>query len=192
MEMCESKDTLDILAVQTGDSAAFERLLAAYQPLIMSSVHSVTSAMSADESEVYADTSYAFYRAVLSYDTQQENPTFGLYAKICIRNHLISRYIRPRRPSVAMSLDELYLTGRAEELFPGAAVELPGDRLAEAESLNLLYRKAREALSAYELSVFHLWAEGDSAAEIAHRLHRQEKSVTNAIARSLAKLRKAL
>ena len=192
MEMCENKDALDILAVRAGNSAALERLLATYEPLIASSVHSVTSAVTADEFEVRAEASYAFYRATLSFDTRQENLTFGLYAKICVRNHLISRYIRPRRPTVTMSLDELYLTGRVEELFPGAAEELPGDRLTEAESLNLLYRKAREVLSAYELSVFHLWAEGYSAGEIAHRLRREEKSVTNAVARSLAKLRKAL
>ena len=49
MEMCENKDASDILAVRAGNSAALERLLATYEPLIASSVHSVTSAVTADE-----------------------------------------------------------------------------------------------------------------------------------------------
>ena len=182
----------DISAVCAGDSCALERLLSAYEPLIASSVRSVLSTVLADEFEVRAEACYAFYRAALSFDTQQDHLTFGLYAKICVRNHLISKYIRPRRPAVAMSLDELYRSGKVEEMFPGTVQELPGDRLTETESLNLLYRKVREVLSSYELSVFHLWAEGYSTGEIAGHLHRDEKSVSNAVARCLAKLRKAL
>lgn len=192
MEMKGSGDLRDIAAVCIGDSDALGRLLASYEPLIAASVASVRASVSADEFEVRAEACYAFYRAALSFDTKQDHLTFGLYAKICIRNHLISKYIRPRRPAVAMSLDELYRSGKVEEMFPGTVQELPGDRLTETESLNLLYRKVREVLSSYELSVFHLWAEGYSVGEIAGHLHREEKSVSNALARCLAKLRKAL
>lgn len=66
------------------------------------------------------------------------------------------------------------------------------DAMADAESLRLLYRKIKGVLSPYEMSVFRLWVEEYTAAEIAAQLGRDEKSVTNAISRSLVKLRAAL
>ena len=191
MDTAKGKVLAEIAAVCSGDSGALERLLAEYAPLIESYVTSLT-ASGADEFEVRSEASYALYRAALSFDTEQENLTFGLYAKICIKNHLISKFIRRRRAKADVSLDELYHAGEGEISSLSDSCEMPGDRLAERESLQTLYRRIREVLSSYEWTVFHLWAEGYSAAEIARRMDRTEKSVSNALARSLAKLRRTL
>lgn len=190
MDTAKGKLIAEIAAVCSGDSGALESLLAEYAPLIESFVTSLT-ATGADEFEVRSEATYALYRAALSFDTEQSHLTFGLYAKICVKNHLISKFVR-RRAKTDVSLDELYHTGEAEMSMDPGACELPGDRLAEGESLQTLYRRIREVLSSYEWSVFHLWAEGYSASEIARRMDRKEKSVSNALARSLAKLRRTL
>ena len=182
-----------LTTVCAGDSRALEQLLAKYEPLIRSAVTSLmASCPTAVEFEVRSEASYAFYRAALSFDRSQTHLTFGLYAKICMRNHLISRFLRPKAARDPLSLDDLYRSGDVQELFPGALSEMPGDRLTEDESIRMLYQKIREILSPFELSVFHLWSEGYSASEIALHLERTEKSVSNALARSLAKLRRTL
>ncbi|MBQ4324979.1 MAG: helix-turn-helix transcriptional regulator [Clostridia bacterium] len=58
--------------------------------------------------------------------------------------------------------------------------------------LRHLHQKIRGTLSRYELDVFYLWLENYSTKEIAQKLGKGEKSVANAISRSLGKLRVAL
>ena len=71
----------------------------------------------------------------------------------------------------------------------GGLVEEPYAALSAAESLREMYRRIAAVLSPYERQVFDLHLEGRSAAEIGERLGKTEKSVYNATARTLAKLR---
>ncbi len=188
MDENRARDIAYIKAIHEEKHDAFEHLLQVYRPLIESMTASVCERVHCYPDEVRAEAEYALYCAALSFDTEQEGLTFGLYAKICIRNRLITLYVR-RKPDTAVSLDELYHSGKMEELSGVAPAQ---DAMADAESLRLLYRKIKGVLSPYEMSVFRLWVEEYTAAEIAAQLGRDEKSVTNAISRSLVKLRAAL
>ncbi len=183
MENKKENEIACISAVRAGDSQACAALFEEYAPLTESMVSFVLTRVTADTSEVRSEAQFALYRAALSFDMSQSTMTFGLYAKICMRNHLTSRFLRRKSAPAAVSLDELV----EEELLAGEV-----DPAGDEESLLALHGKIREVLSTYELTVFHLWLEDYSAHEIAERLSRDEKSVTNAISRSLAKLRAAL
>ena len=109
------------------------------------------------------------------------NVTFGLYARVCVRNALISRY--RKKKAVLCSLE-----GSIDDLLDACGEE-PYEAISAAESLAETYAKITAVLSPYERQVFDLYLDGQSAASIGARLGKAEKSVYNAISRTLAKLR---
>lgn len=184
------EDTGLLLAVRRGDSQAYETLLATYRPLIHSLTASFVSTCGADPLETRVEAEYALYRAVLSFDLTRDAITFGLYAKVCIRNRLISHFARRKHEVATVSLDALLADDRFGELFGGAVS--PDDALVDAESVARLSGRIRAVLSDYETEVFFLWVDAYTTRQIAAKVNRDEKSVANAISRSLTKLRQAL
>ena len=81
-----------ILAVRDGDQNAFDTLLDQYRPLIDASV----ARFSTDETfslyceDLKQEASVVFYNSILAYDLEQNEVEFGLFAKICIYNALVS------------------------------------------------------------------------------------------------------
>ena len=88
-----------ILAAQRGDETAFAALCRIYAPLILSMADRFGSAdgmETVDREDLRQEATVAFYRALRSYDADQSSVSFGLYAKICIRNRMISLLRRQR------------------------------------------------------------------------------------------------
>ena len=149
------RDLAYICAIQEEDSSAFEGLLNAYMPLLVSLSTSVSDLSHADLREVMVEAQYALYCAALSFDKDQENLTFGLYAKICIRNRLNTLFLR-KRDEAPLSLDELYMTHGEED----AGIEtMHLDVTDGVDDLQHLYGRIKQVLSPYEMSVFRLWIE---------------------------------
>lgn len=174
-----------IRAAQAGDQNAFEQLLALYKPLLVSMVHSFRSNPMIPQSEyddLDQETTLAFYRAVLSFDTTQEEVSFGLYAKICIRNSLISQ---SKKILENADILPLYEKGGVRESDPGRS-------LIEKESFRVLYDRVRRTLSDYEYRVWNAFLSGRTASEIANDLNTDKKSVQNAIFRIRKKLREVI
>ncbi len=174
-----------ITRVRQGDDIAFEKLLSMYTPLIEASV----SKFLTDELySLYADdfkqeATIVFYNSILAYDMEQYNVEFGLYAKICITNALISQFrqLSKRIP------ERLSLTG-GDELFAGD-LEDPSAKIVELENLKKLYSVIRKNLSKLEYEVWCLYVVGKTAADIAKRLEKDERTISNAIYRIRKKLR---
>ena len=110
--------------------------------------------------------------------------TFGLYARICVRNALISFHRRRAMPAgiSLCSIDSLLLPDERE----------PVGTLVEAERLSELIREIEARLSSYEMRVLALLIEGEKNAQIARMVGKSEKSVANAVFRIQSKLRKML
>ncbi len=187
MSVKGDKEIACLTAVRAGESQACAELFDIYSPLTESQVASITARVAADDAEVRSEAQFALYRAAMNFDIAQETMTFGLYAKICMKNHLTSRFLRHHTSAPAISLDELADSARCDDL-----VSEDVDMVEGEERLLALHDKIKEVLSTYELTVFHLWLQDYSAREIATRVGRGEKSVTNAISRSLSKIRRAL
>ncbi len=169
--------------VRSGARMAFFQLCECYRPLIASQVD-LFSVSATFREEMVGDAILALYRAALTY-REGEGVTFGLYARICIKNALISAF-RKEEAHAHLSLDEL-----AARLADEGA-EAPDARLLLKEEAGDIYRVALSCLSGYEMRVFHLYVGGATQREIAHTLGRSEKSVANAIGRMLKKLRARL
>ena len=123
----------------------------------------------------------ALYRAVQSYDSTQVEVSFGLYAKMCVRNRLISYTRKLRRRESVLPLEERIKT--EEDVAQGVVAE---------EAYMELYRRIESVLSPYESHVWWLYLSGQTTGAIAAKLGKDERSVQNAIYRIRKKLRAAL
>lgn len=181
MEHTEEKILQLVSATRGGDLSSFSTLLTVYRPLLLSQVALVSS--SAEDEDLWQDASLALYRAALSYRAAS-GVTFGAFAKVCIRHALISAKRKVRRAEADFSLP-------SEEMAV-AEHEEPAQLLIRREEVTDLYRVASECLSAYEIRVFLMYIRGYTPKQIAPCLGKSEKSVSNAVARMLAKLRERL
>lgn len=167
---------------------AFEALLDRYEPLIKASV----SRISEDDlarpffDDLRQEATLVFFNAILTYDTEQTEVEFGLYAKICISNALISqlRSLKKRatEPLPDKESDDLFVHGSED----------PSENILEQERLKVLYSVIRKNLSAFEYRVWQYYISGRTAREIGILVGKDEKSIANAIYRIRKKLRLAL
>ena len=84
-----------IRSAQQNDDVAFEALLSRYTPLIESMTLQFASDAGQDREDLRQEAILGFYKALMRFDTEQKEVQFGLFAKECIRNRLIS-YMRTR------------------------------------------------------------------------------------------------
>ena len=167
------------------DQAAFEELLGAYTPLLESLVKKFSSLSPAtDAEELRQEARICFYRAILKFDTAQSEVTFGLFAKTCIHNGLVS-LLRSEDHQKAVPLPD-------EALASGASLPDPAAGILEQEAYLELCRNVQRQLSDYEGKIWWLYFSGRTPKEIATLVGKDEKSVTNAVYRIRRKLRKRI
>lgn len=171
---------------QSGSLDAYATLRGQYSPLIRSSVARCDrSELSMQErSDLCEEAERIFLNAVSSFDTAQDEVSFGLYAKICLHNGLVSemRHITARRRLEVVPMPE-------EVLSDG---EDPAEVVEAEERFSGLCAVVRSCLSDFENLIWWQYVSGVSASEIASRLGRDEKSIHNAIYRIRRKLRERL
>ena len=183
----DAESVVLIAAAQSGDDVAFERLLSRYEPLIESMVKLFwdESTITVNErDDLRQEATIGFYRALMKFDVDQSEVRFGLYAKICIRNHLVS-YLRKQKAKGQPILLEDDVNLEAHEDTAGNLA----DQLAQEEAYTELYHRILAALSTYENQIWWLYHSGRTAKEIALLLGKNEKSIQNAIYRIRRKLR---
>lgn len=174
-------------AVVEGDQNAFIRLTELYTPLIRSMSTRFVESLSAqndagliDVQDLEQEARLALFRAVKSYNQKQRDVSFGLYAKICIRNAFISQ-LRKAKTSRA----------RKEKANrpPSRYAEDPLLSVISEEEAVSLKGKIRQILSSYENEIFEQYISGRPVRDIADSVGRSEKSVSNAVYRIRVKIR---
>ncbi len=177
-----------ISAVRGGNQAAFVELLEQYKPLIDSSVSKFASdeAFALYRDDLRQEASVVFYNSILAYDLEQTEVEFGLYAKICIYNALVSQ-LRSLKKKEAEPIDHI-----PDSLLAVDTADDPAARILEQERIRAIYSVIRTTLSDFEYTVWQLYVAGRSAAEIAKYLGIDQKSVANAVYRIRKKLRARL
>lgn len=174
--------------VVSGDSDAFTELVELYNPLLKKLLNSYTTEeMSKEDVEdLSQEELIAFYRAVINFDKEQSDVEFGLYAKICITNSMISykRAASKKSKEALIGDDEMNSITDPE----GEVSKFFELRESERE----LGEQIEKTLSAYENDVWSYYVNGYSTKEIAIKLNSNEKSIDNAIFRIRKKLRTLL
>ena len=179
-----------LLQAREGSREAYLTLCAKYRPLLEASVLRFAPSLTTlqEMADMREEAERVFLCAISSYDTEQDGVDFGLYAKICLHNGLVSewRSLRARRRVAALPLED------AEADDSAAGGEDLAARLVEDESFRQLCRTVRGHLSELENRVWWPYVTGVSVSEIARELGRDERSVHNAIYRIRRKLRERL
>ena len=170
-----------ISAARSGDESAFEALLNEYKPMI----DGIIRRFSFDLRDAFSEASMAFLRAVSSYDIQQSDVTFGLYAKICVERSLIDFQRREGRVAShfvdnRVDVDRIAVSGGVQAM------------LEHREQTAYFLSVARQELSDLEFDVYRHWMLGYKTADIASTLGVTAKAVDNAKNRMWAKLRHRL
>lgn len=177
-----------ITQAKQGDADAFDSLLTQYGPLIEHRIQTARARrpdlLPEDEKDLRQEAHLAFYRALLSYNAEQQNVSFGLYAKICIENALISA-LRKLAP-IADLLDYETMIS-----LPADREEDPSLRLREQEDYEALSRRIARILSPFENRIWQRYIAGMTAPDIARQLGKDTRSIHNAIYRIRNKLRNA-
>ena len=174
-------------AVKSGDKAAFEELLIDYEPLIRAQSALMISKLpdfKNEEEEFCQEGRLALYDAAMKYQEGGE-VTFGLYAKICVHNRLLSY---ARKLSAAKRRQDKALEYKQSVGHQSSAEEYA---LALARS-NELKEIISSSSSALEKRVFDMYLQKMSYADIARAVNKNEKSVANAICRVKQKVKKYL
>ena len=174
-------------AVVQGDQNAFNRLSEMYAPLIRSMSARFVESLSAqndagliDAQDLEQEARLALFRAVQSYNRKQREVSFGLYAKICIRNALISQWRKAKAAHARKVKAEQPVLRHSEDAVLSFLSE---------EDVRGLRNKIREVLSPYENIIFEQYISGRSVGSIAVSVGRSEKSVSNAVYRVRVKIR---
>lgn len=181
MDQIEKSELRDlILRSRERDDLAFAELVSRYTPMMHKLVSSLAAA-SADRDELFAEACVGLHAATLRYDLSQDEVTFGLFARICIRHRLLDLLrTRDSLPAVA--------DGEVDELPDGDSIDA---QLVERETVERLMSIASSILSDYEYRVLLLYMQGYKTAAIASALSRTPKSVDNAKSRIFRRLRAA-
>ena len=175
-------DITELLMLCRGrDEAAFSELLRRYTPMINNLVSTYFSSPY-DASEAFSEASLVLHRAAISYDLEQNEVSFGLYAHVCIRNRLLDMLRASRREPTVCDVD-------IDSLAVGGGIE---ERLIMRETVSAYRQKAEKLLSEYEYKIFLCVLKGLKTAEIAKLLGKSAKSVDNAKARMWRILRAGL
>jgi RNA polymerase sporulation-specific sigma factor len=152
----------------------------------MTSQFTARCEQSEDREDLRQEAILGFYKALTRYNTDQTEVQFGLYAKECIRNRLTSYLRRIKKYEQIRPLED-----EGSEMIEDAEQD-PVNRIVEQENYLELYNRVCSMLSDYENRVWWMYLSGRTAAEIASKLGKDEKSVQNAIYRIRRKLRSVI
>ena len=174
--------------VIAGNSDAFSVLVEKYNPMLKKILNFYTTddMSKEDVEDLSQEELIAFYRAIINFDKEQHGVEFGLYAKICVTNSMIS-YKR----AAAKKSNEALIGDEEMNSITDPDGEVP--RFFEIkESERELGEQIEKTLSQYENDVWSYYVNGYSSKEIALKLNSNEKSIDNAIFRIRRKLKTLL
>ena len=181
------EDVNRLLMEYRGDNElAFDQLAELYRPMLDAAVSSYSEALAEvyDSDDLMQYALIALSKAALTFNADQSKVSFGLYAKVCVTNSMISRARFAHKRSVSLL--------PIEGILGIADTSDVSDGVIDRESTQALENLMKENLSKLEYDVLRLYASGSSTAEIAQRLSRPARSVDNAIFRARKKLKSVL
>ena len=174
-----------IFRARSGDDTAFNELCGQYKNLMDSMSRKYSDMCSVEYASIddfYQEARVAFYNAIVKYDTDGQKVTFGAFAKVCVRNRLVSYVRKLKSKKRHKGKDDV-------EIASGVSLQ---DTVVRRELGEKLISAADSSLSTYEKKIFSWYLDGRRAREISLLVGKDEKSVNNAIYRIRSKLKKTV
>lgn len=176
-DLKESEEIGLIRSFRDGDGDAYSALLLKYEPLFASLIAlNVCAELGSDEIRFVLED--AFRDSAMKYDLSDREHTFGVYAKASMQ-HRISNYRKSQRKHGYEQLDDNVSDDGNFET-----------QMMREEVFVRICQKVKEICSPFEYRVFLSYLSGDTPIQTAILLHSDPKTVSNAKARALSKMRK--
>lgn len=166
--------------IRSGEENAIEQLLREYAPLIEAKTMEYQEIL--EEDDIRQLCAIGLFEAAQSYSEERANGkvTFGLYAKLCVRNRILSE-VRRLGPAAEQVKEDTATDGSSLE-----------EEVIRRYDLASALAKARKKLTPYEDKVLRLYLRTGSYDEVADSLGKTRKSVDNAMSRIRGKFRNLL
>ena len=166
---------------------AFEELLEIYSPLVSSfaAKYKAEHNVEDDVEDFKQELIMVLYNSSLAFDFEQNEVSFGLYAKICMNNVYVSQLRKLSRGDRSRPM--LEYDDSIEEMMDEQ--KSPENELIEREKLKEINKKIESVLSEFENKVWKMYVAGYSIREISSLVSKDEKSINNAIFRIRNKLK---
>lgn len=174
-----------ILQSRAGNNDAFAQMCEQYKNLMdsLSRKFSLMCEEYCTRDDFRQEAQLAFFDAINSFDIENGRVTFGAYARVCIRNRLVSCVRKLNSKKRRMGKSE------GTDAVVGWSVQ---DTVVRRELGEKLLTFADNTLSPYERRIFSMYVDGIKAKEICRVVGRSERSVNNAIYRIRQKLKKTV
>jgi RNA polymerase sporulation-specific sigma factor len=186
-ERLDSDETVTMIRqAKAGSQEAYAALRRQYTPLIQAAVarYDGYDLTRQEKTDLREEADRIFLCALSSYDVGQEEVSFGLYARVCLHNGLVSEM---RHLNYLRRLSSLPVQGE-----DSSRPEDPSDRVVEEERFSQLSGLVRSCLTELENRIWWAYVAGMPVSDIAASLGRSERAVYNAVYRIRKKLRTRL
>ncbi len=170
-----------LYGIREGDNYAFNTLVEQYSPMLRTTINRL--GLDSHLDEAFSEACIGLFKAAKTFNTEQDKVTFGLYARVCVTRALYD---------LIRSIDRNASNYADVDVEKIAVTYSIADAMAKREERDEFIRSVRNLLSDFEFSVFHGWLLGNKTALIASMLGTSAKSVDNAKARIIRKLRDGL
>ena len=187
MEKQNAKQTDEalLLAAQSGDEQATEELLQRYADMVKSCARGFFL-VGGEAEDLIQEGMIGLYAAIVGYRDKESGSSFKNFAHLCVRRRIIDAVKRDSSKKNS-PLNE----GISAEWVDGWLVYSslsPEDSVILNDQRREFKQEMIKVLSDFEYKVFSLYLEGVSSAQICEATGKSDKSVSNALQRSKAKL----
>ena len=170
-----------VLSAKNGDKEAEELLLNKYSPLVKAIAARFFLAGGENE-DLVQEGMVGLYSAINGYNKAGAN--FSTFAYACIRNAVVDAIKKSNGNKNSALNNFVPIVEIGDKISPVS----PEDEVILQESRREFLQKISKALSSLEFKVTVMYLDGMSISEISSALQKEQKSVSNALARAKTKL----
>lgn len=174
-----------LTAAQSGDGRAMEELLCRYSDMVKSCARGFFL-LGGETEDLIQEGMIGLYAAIVDYRRKEDGSSFKNFAYLCVKRRIIDAVKR-----AASKKNSPLNEGVSAEWADGWLVYSafnPEDSLILSDQRREFKQEMIRVLSDFEYKVFNLYLEGMSNAQICEATGKSDKSVSNALQRSKAKL----
>ena len=181
---CTDEELLAHIRSCNGDEA-LDYLINKYRNFVRSKARSYFL-IGADREDIVQEGMIGFFKAIRDY-REDKLSSFRAFAELCVTRQIIplNSYVSLNKPIYDEDSDRTLL-----DVLSGARISDPEELVISHEEFIDIEQKMEEILSDLEWRVLMSYLDGKSYQEIAVDLHRQVKSIDNALQRVKRKLEK--
>ena len=170
-----------VLSAKSGNKEAEESLLNKFTPLVKA-IAARFFLVGGENEDLVQEGMVGLYSAIYGYNKDGAN--FSTYAYACIRNAVVDAVKKSRGDKNSALNNFVPIVEIGDKISPVS----PEDEVILQESRREFLQKISKHLSSLEFKVTVMYLDGMSISEISLALSKEQKSVSNALARAKSKL----